>query len=521
MILRKPYAFFIKMFKPIHLIISIFVAYLIYLQNNILNFFNSYIYSSTNVVGQDIKTGLVSNYLYIIPIIIMIFCLIFLGVMFRKKKPVTFYIVNIFAFIVVIVINAYCINFLGVLEKNIVAIKTVKLVHDLTLINVGIEITSFIFFIVRGMGINFKKFDFDSEISKFNINESDKEEFEVNINVDLDENKRKRRRTFRHLKYIYIEKKVLINIILSLLVLIIGIVVVLIINLKNKVNVEGITYSTNTFDYSVTETLLLNSNYKGKKLTDNYLIVVKTKIRSKISSNSLFLKDFSLKIGETIFKPTTKYSSDLIDIGFIYNESILSLEETSYLFIYEIPEKYINSDITFSYNDKGFNVDILLNPKRLVNAEISKIQNLTEEISFNDTLGDIKFKINDYDINDKYLLEYNYCIKKDDCILSKEYLTSSIDENFDKYILRLNVEYVENTDLDINSFYKFFSKFGTIYYNIDGNWKSQTSKFEEIKSKKTKTGNNVYIGINSEISNALNIKLVFDIRGSKYEYVLK
>ena len=33
MILKKPYAFFIKMFKPIHLVISILIAYLIYLDD--------------------------------------------------------------------------------------------------------------------------------------------------------------------------------------------------------------------------------------------------------------------------------------------------------------------------------------------------------------------------------------------------------------------------------------------------------------------------------------------------------
>ena len=101
--------------------------------------------------------------------------------MFKKKKPVTFYVVNVFSFIVIIIINMYASNFLGVLEESIVSVKSVKLIHDLILLNMIIESIIFIFFVVRGMGINFKKFDFDSEISKFDISESDKEEFELDI----------------------------------------------------------------------------------------------------------------------------------------------------------------------------------------------------------------------------------------------------------------------------------------------------------------------------------------------------
>ena len=91
MVLRKPYAFFIKMFKPIHILLAIIVAYLIYLENRILLFFNTYIYSSNNVLGQNIKDKFGSSLLYLLPTIIIIFSLIILGIMFRKKKPIVFY----------------------------------------------------------------------------------------------------------------------------------------------------------------------------------------------------------------------------------------------------------------------------------------------------------------------------------------------------------------------------------------------------------------------------------------------
>lgn len=521
MILRKPYALFIKMFKPIHFFLAILVAYLIYLENKILNFLNNYIYSSSNVVGENIKNRLVNNLIYIIPIIIIIFSLVILGIMFKKKKPVTLYVVNIFSFIVIIIINMYASSFLGALEKSILAVKTVKLIHDLILLNIIIESIIFICLSVRGMGVNFKKFDFDSEISKFDISESDKEEFELDINVDLDESKRKRRRKLRYLKYAYIENKFLINSVSVIVICVIGLVIYGTVNIYSKKNKEGVVYSVSTFSFGVDETTMLNTDYQGKKITDNYLIVVNTKMSSYYFDNSLFLNDFSLKIGEAKFKPVTKYENSLIDLGYLYKGDELTPEFTNYLFVYEIPEKYITSDMLFSYSNSGKSIDIKLNPKKMINSDKVETKKIIEEINFKDVLGDIKFKINDYEIKDKFLLEYNFCVKANDCMLSKEYVKASIDKNYDKYVLRLNLEYSDNSDLNLNTFYKFFTKFGEIDYKIGETWYTQVSGFEEVKSTKVNDKKNIYIGIKSDIINATSIKFVFNIRGNKYEYLLK
>lgn len=521
MILRKPYAFFIKIFKPIHFILAILVAYLIYLENRILDFLNSYIYSSVSVVGQNIRERLVSNLIYVIPIIIILFSLIILGIMFRKKKPITFYLMSIFVFIAIIIINMYTDGFLGVLENNIVSVRSVKLIHDLILINIIIESVVFVFFVVRGMGLNFKKFDFDSEISKIDISESDKEEFELDIDVDLSETKRKRRRNLRYLKYAYVENKFLINSVGIITICVILLVIYGTINIYHKQNKEGVIYNASTFNFGVDETIILNTDYQGNPITNNYLVIVNTRMNSNYSSDSIFLNDFNLKVGDAIFKPTTRYENSLIDLGYLYKGGTLSREYANYLFVYEIPEKYITSEMLFSYINQDKSIDIKLNPKELVSNSVNESKKITEVIDFSDIIGDIKFTINDYDIKDKYILKYNYCIKKDDCIQSSEYLKASIDKNYDKYVLKLDLDYTDNSDLNLNSFYKFLTRFGKIYYQIDDTWYIQNGGFEDIRSTKVTDKNNIYIGINSDIINATSIKFVFDIRGSRYEYLLK
>ena len=91
-------------------------------------------------------------------------------------------------------------------------------------------------------------------------------------------------------------------------------------------------------------------------------------------------------------------------------------------------------------------------------------KNVGEEISFKDTFGDVGFTINNFSIADTFTINYDYCIKENDCIKSKEYLKASLDENFDKTLIKLNVNYKDESRIGISSFYDFFNKFGFIQH---------------------------------------------------------
>lgn len=520
MILKKPYAFFIKMFKPIHLMLAAFVFFLLYLTNNILKFLNEYINSIDSLIDKSGLDSLINTNLYIIPVIVMIIFLIILTIMYKKKKPITFYFVGIFIFVVILVINVYSINFLQILNDNVVSVKSVKLIHDLIVINMILESLSFVLLFARGVGIDFKKFDFSSDVLKLEISDKDNEEIEVNVDIDFNERRRKRKEKIRKLKYFYAENRYLVNIGFIVLGVIVSLLIAFIINSKNHINKEGVYYDSNYFTFKINDTKLLNNDFQGKKITDNYLIVVSANIKSKVLNKSLYLSDFSLKVEDIKFKPIKKYFDSLIDLGTFYDEQVLSLENTDYLFVYEIPEKYLESNMYFSYNSEGRVIDILLNPKKIKNTDVSHTKKINEEIYFEGPLIGSKFKINSYEIRDKYLLEYDYCVKDNDCILSREYLKPSLNQNYDKVVLKFDVNYTNESDLDIDSFYKLLSKFGIISYKKGDNWYN-IYDFEEILSKRISSKKDVYVGINSDIVDSESIKIIFDVRGLRYEYILK
>ena len=280
-------------------------------------------------------------------------------------------------------------------------------------------------------------------------------------------------------------------------------------------------YNLNKFDFRINNTILLNQNFNGDKITDNYLVVVNMSLKSNLKNVYLFLKDFSLDVGEASFHIQNKYELDLVDIGITYDENVLDSDFKNYIFVFEIPEKYIKSELFFVYNAEGEKTYIRLDQQSLVSDGVAMTNKLNDELSFAETLGNITFNINSYEIKEKFLINYTYCVSNDDCLVSKEYIKASINQNFDKYVLKLDVDYFNDSNLGMKNFYDFFEIFGSIYYKIDDVWYLQSSGFEELKSKKIDNMNNVYIGINSNIISASEIKLIFNIRHSKYEYILK
>ena len=135
-------------------------------------------------------------------------------------------------------------------------------------------------------------------------------------------------------------------------------------------------------------------------------------------------------------------------------------------------------------------------------------------------MGNLSFNIKSYEIKDYYKIDYDYCISNNNCFNSIEYLRPSIDENFDKTILKLDIDYNNETSLSLDTFYDLLKQFGDIYYLKDNVWKIQDSSFEYITSKKGSNNYN-YIGIDKDIKDSKSVKFVFNIRGIKYEYILK
>ena len=95
MILRKPFAFFIKHFRFIHLILDICAVYLITKTNAILSFYLEYMDIMSISPGTSVSTDLFNSMLWISTIVIILGSILIAFLMKFKKKPIRFYKINI------------------------------------------------------------------------------------------------------------------------------------------------------------------------------------------------------------------------------------------------------------------------------------------------------------------------------------------------------------------------------------------------------------------------------------------
>ena len=512
MILRKPYAFFIKYFKIFHLIISFIIGYLIFNTNKLINFFSTYLKEAASIVGQSIVSEYFSSYVYIALGLIIIITLIIFSVMFKKNKPYKFYIINIFVYIAITVVFVYTRSILISMETLILNIRVVKLMHDILVLSVMFESVTLIVFITRGLGLNFKKFDFSSDINKFEIDSKDREEFEVNVDLDISGVKKDFRKKIRFFKYNFLESKT--KIFLSLIIIFVLLISIIIYSYFNreKIYSEGNLISFNGIDYVV------NSSYLVKK-NNKYLLVVDINSKSFYKNKTMYLNDLYINIEGYKFKNTLKYCSILSEYGICYQDENLSSDYSNYILVYEIPEIYTNSRFVFEYDIEDGTRKTKLN---VINESVEKNNKnykLGDLIEFDDKiLKGVSFKINFIDISNSYKIDYVYNNGKRD-IASVEYLRPSLDTNFDKTILKLNIEYT-SSNKNYKTFFSVFNKYGKIRYYIKDVEYIQKLEFEDINGSRTILDDK-YIGVDRQILSAEKVELLIDVRSNRYVYSIK
>ena len=91
MILRKPYAFLIKHFKIIHIILFLIFTYLVFEMRNIYMFFINYVKNNHYTYFENMANKYMNPFIFIMIILIIAFAISVYELMKKKEKPVLFY----------------------------------------------------------------------------------------------------------------------------------------------------------------------------------------------------------------------------------------------------------------------------------------------------------------------------------------------------------------------------------------------------------------------------------------------
>ena len=318
MILRKPYAFFIKYFKLLHAIIAVLVAFLLYRSFTLYNFFRAYVVDYSSALNELSPRTLLNMYSFIILLGIIILVIILLSVMIYKKKPKALYIYSLIVYILVMVLYWVTFPVLRDISASILDIRFSSALRDFFLIAVVLQAVSLILYIVRATGFDIKQFDFGSDLQKLDINEKDSEEIEVALEFDKNKVNRQVRYKIRQLKYIYIENKFLINTVGIILVVVLAFTIYLNIGVYTASYNQGSSFSASGVVMNIRDSYLTQTDPYGNQLTDDMIVAVKMDIKKDSLNKTLNTGLATLRIGDVSYGQNNNYAKELYDLGTAY-----------------------------------------------------------------------------------------------------------------------------------------------------------------------------------------------------------
>ncbi len=529
MILRKPYAFLIKYFRLIHILLAFLAFYAILRTRDVLDFFNVYISDMVNLTGQEIPLVIPEFYGYACALIIVI-DLIIIWLMIAKKKPTLFYIINTILYVYVLITIFIYNSTLESLNYMVPDIRLIRLVRDLSVLSFILQFVCIPVVAVRAIGFDVKKFNFKEDLKELEISDADREEFEVEFNFDKNEFLRKINKRKRYIIYSYKENKALYYIFFTVFLLISGYLVYSDYIDKVPIVNENTTFSGNGFTLKVTNSYLFSKDYEGNVIPgDNYYLAVKLKIKSN-SNDVLDIATTKLTIGPYYFIPTTTDKTKFKDIGKIYQGEKIKNEFETIVLLYKIPKQLIDDDIYFSYINKNLisnkdgakGTNVRIKYQKMDDIKTSQTYLMGEDISFKESvLNEYTIFITSFDIKEKFKVSYNHCYNSN-CYISYLYLKPKLNTNYDKALLKLTGSIIYQDPIDgVYDVYDFIEHFGKIYYTVAGEKKVLNINSNEITNSKLNMKNDCYIEVPYDMIKATSLSIVFTVRDHTYEYMLK
>lgn len=526
MVFKKPYAFLIKHFKIIHIILCVIILYFTNKFSNLVTFFSDYTKGTIKVVE-----GSISNYISVLFILanllIIAFSITMIILMRKKKKPFTFYIITAVYYILTLILIIIASNTITSLYDATMTQRTSRTLRDIYLLLSFPNYYFIIMYIIRGIGFDIKKFNFKKDLEELEISAEDDEEFEFVLGTDTYKYERKARRFLRELKYYFLEHKFIFTIIGSILAGIILITLIININI-NPTYRSGKAVTVNGIQVKVNKSYITEYDYNGNKISgsEKYVIVdlsLKSVGKEKIlNKDEVYLSYGSNKI---YFKNTLK--DYFIDFGKAYNGGIISKDnEERVTLIFPVSSK--TSTTSFKLNIlKGTSVDdennytyeyvkFKVNAKKVDKTIIEENKNFNEimylgETTYNKSYINIKStKIVPY-----YEYEYELCTNND----CKKYIGVEKTEN--SALQKLMVITYE-ADLDqtlpiINTFttdkYKsLFDKILKIRYKSN----DKTYIYSGTTKVNTNVKNTIFVSVDNRVANSEGKEILIETRNNKY-----
>ncbi len=518
MIIRKPYAFLIKNFRKIHILMLLLCAFIYYKTITLNSFINEFM----DLFSYDSYNEPISRYTGFFPsltLIILIGISVALVVLLkRKNKPWKMYLLPIIEFsallLTFIFTAGYFNSYTGSSETT-----TVRAIRDVIFILTIPQYINFILLGIRIFGVDLNKFDFKADKEYLELSEDDREEIEININIDKESFKRTFKRLKRNLGYFVQEHKLLVQAVCTVLVIVLAHKSYNYIFVVNKSYKQGDIINTNGYTITINNSYYSDKDYKGSKISSNYgFVVLDLNIKNNYTKRTVNLNRFHVMNKSSNYSPTNKlYETEFSDLGKTVSELTLEKDkETNLLLIYKVSsENKINRFVLY-YQELNGNETHLRKIKLKIN-DLSEIK-AHKAVKLGDVLT---IKTNDEEkevIFDNLEISETVEYNARSCSSSKcEVTTKTKTAKAGNSILKLDFS---SNDFAGKDMIDFLIRYGKINY-IDNSKTKKGYKISNALNTYEYYGKYVYITIPDKIAKSKKLELVITVRNNKYTYKLK
>lgn len=535
MILKKPYAFLIKYFKLIHLIVTVPMIYLAYKSYNLVEFFSESIENNyISVLSGEVAGIFINYFMYLSVIIVLIALVAIYYLLSHKDKPRKFYMYAIIYYVVLLVLFPIFYSFITAFTSETIESTSLRAYRDISLIAALPQIFFIIYTFVSAIGFNIKKFNFGEDLKELQIQEEDNEEFEFIVGQNSYKTKRSIRKFIREFIYYIKENSFIFTIILVIVLTIFGTGLFLnreVYNKKYKMS-EGITH--NTFNIKIEDSIVTNLSFRGEEINKNkYYIAVKlTVTNNNYTHEKLDYTNFRIVIGKREAKPTLDKSLYFKDYGSpYYGDNITKNSSKTIVLVYEITKEEIKDNYLLKIfkgiaNTPGEIIakysEIKLTPLLINEIGDANSVLLNEELEFiYSNVGNTTLLVSSFQFTKSFLYSYEKC-EKDKCRTLDDIISIDYAESND-YRMLLILDYEFKLDRDTSygkyniSLKNFIENFMKIKYVKNG--KEYYSKV--IYKTPSNLKDKLALQVKSDVNEAESVSLIFTVRNKNYIIELK
>ena len=352
MIIKKPYVLLIKHFRKIHFILFIIGLIVYIMHTRLASFMNEFIeygvYNSFNPISNYITW-----FSFLIIFILIFFSISLIFLLKKKNKPWKLYLVPAITYIIMILLYCMLISYFNG-YRGVLELSQVKLYDDLILFLNLVQFPCLSLFIIRAIGLDLKKFDFQLDEEYLELDESDKEEIEISIKFDKSSISRGSKRFLRNLNYFYLEHKKIVILVL----IVFGILTLYksynIIFVEHKKYSQNESYDASGYTFTINNSYYTDKNYSGEVIGDDIaFVVIDITVKNNGDYRSINLSRFHIMNGITnTTEKSNTYSNDFKDIGEVYNGvEIGTGEEKSFIMIFRVPNNLKVNSYILSYQE--------------------------------------------------------------------------------------------------------------------------------------------------------------------------